>query len=170
MAPKTQKAPKTERHPFLLSVNDVAEQLGTDIEVGLTARKVAELQRECAPNELADGGGIAWYKILIKQLSNAMILVSLGSCLLHYSLTADQVLVFAMALSFGVGDYIEGGVLAAVIGLNVSIGFFQEFKAEQKMDSLRALSSPSAAVLRDGKVDVIPRFVFLLSINSITSC
>lgn len=64
---------------------------------------------------------------------------------------------FAMALSFGVGDYIEGGVLAAVIVLNVSIGFFQEFKAEKKMDSLRALSSPSASVLRDGKVDVIPR-------------
>ena len=68
-----------------------------------------------------------------------------------------MVLVFAMALSYGVGDYIEGGVLTAVIVLNVSIGFFQEFKAENKMDSLRALSSPSAAVLRDGKVDIIPR-------------
>jgi Na+-exporting ATPase len=32
-----------------------------------------------------------------------------------------------MALSFGVDDYIEGGVLAAVIALNVAIGFFQEF-------------------------------------------
>lgn len=63
-----------------------------------------------------------------------------------------------MALSFGVGDYIEGGVLAAVIVLNVSIGFFQEFKAEKKMDSLRALSSPSASVLRDGKNEVIPRY------------
>jgi Na+-exporting ATPase len=65
-----------------------------------------------------------------------------------------------MALSFGVGDYIEGGVLAAVIVLNVSIGFFQEFKAEKKMDSLRALSSPSASVLRDGKNEVIPRYGF----------
>jgi Na+-exporting ATPase len=64
-----------------------------------------------------------------------------------------------MALSFGVGDYIEAGVLVAVIILNCTIGFFQEFKAEKKMDSLRALSSPSAAVLRDGKVDVIPRYV-----------
>jgi magnesium-transporting ATPase (P-type) len=66
-----------------------------------------------------------------------------------------------MSLSFGVGDYIEAGVLLAVIILNATIGFFQEFKAEKKMDSLRALSSPSAAVLRDGKVDVIPRYVLL---------
>lgn len=72
-------------------------------------------------------------------------------------LTAIQVLIFAMALSYGVGDYIEGGVLTAVIVLNVSVGFFQEYKAEKKMDSLRALSSPSAAVLRDGRVDIVPR-------------
>ena len=63
-----------------------------------------------------------------------------------------------MALSFGVGDYIEAGVLVAVIFLNVTIGFFQEFRAEKEMDSLRALSSPSAAVLRDGRVEVIPRY------------
>jgi Na+-exporting ATPase len=161
MAPNTGNVPKTEPHPFLLSVEDVAKQLGTNVETGLTARKVADLQRECPPNELVGGGGIAWYKILTKQLSNAMILVSL--CLswnpYDFGLTQEQVLVFAMALSFGVDDPIEGGVLAAVIVLNVSIGFFQEFKAEKKMDSLRALSSPSAAVLRDGKVDVIPRFV-----------
>lgn len=64
-----------------------------------------------------------------------------------------------MGLSFGVGDYIEGVVLVAVIVLNVSIGFYQEFNAEKKMDSLRALSSPSAAVLRDGKIEVISRYV-----------
>lgn len=61
-----------------------------------------------------------------------------------------------MALSYGVTDYIEGGVITAVIILNVVIGFYQEFQAEKKMDSLRSLSSPSAAVLRDGHIEVIP--------------
>ncbi len=72
-------------------------------------------------------------------------------------MTNLHVLIFAMALSYGVGDYIEGGVLVVVIVLNVTIGFYQEFNAEKKMDSLRALSSPSAAVLRDGSVEVVPR-------------
>jgi P-type Na+/K+ transporter len=62
-----------------------------------------------------------------------------------------------MALSFGVNDYIEGAVLAAVIILNVSIGFYQEYGAEKKMDALRALSSPSASVLRDGKIIVVSK-------------
>ena len=159
MAPKPQTIQRTDRHPFLLPIDDVAKQLGTNIETGLTGSKVNELQKQCPPNELVGGGGIAWHKILTKQLTNAMILVSHSSFQRIATLTSGKVLVFAMALSFGVGDHIEGGVLAAVIALNVSIGFFQEFKAEKKMDSLRALSSPSAAVLRDGRVDVIPRFV-----------
>lgn len=61
-----------------------------------------------------------------------------------------------MALSYGVSDYIEGGVITAVIILNVSIGFYQEFQAEKKMDSLRSLSSPSASVLREGQIEVVP--------------
>ncbi|PMD30201.1 potassium/sodium eff [Hyaloscypha variabilis F] len=140
MAPTKQPRQRTDRHPFLLSVEDVAQQLETNIHTGLSARQVVELHNEFPPNELDSRGGTSWHTILIKQISNAMILV----------------LVFAMALSFGVNDYIEGGVLAAVIFLNVSIGFFQEFKAEKKMDSLRALSSPSASVLRDGKNEIIP--------------
>ncbi|KAI0017376.1 potassium/sodium eff [Xylariomycetidae sp. FL0641] len=129
-----------ERHPFLLSVDDVANHLKTDLNKGLSSAQVQELQQRYPPNELDIGGSIPWWKIFLKQLFNAMILV----------------LFFAMALSFAVGDWVEGGVLLAVIILNVSIGFFQEFSAEKKMDALRALSSPSAMVIRDGKSQVIP--------------
>ncbi|KAL2130663.1 hypothetical protein VTI74DRAFT_6103 [Chaetomium olivicolor] len=128
------------KHPFLLSVREVEQAVDTDVDKGLTSSRAAELQQKYPPNELDVGGSIAWYTIFIRQLCNAMILV----------------LFFAMALSFGVSDYIEGGVLAAVIVLNVSIGFYQEYGAEKKMDALRALSSPSASVLRDGKTVVIP--------------
>ena len=65
-------------------------------------------------------------------------------------------LVLAMALSYGVSDYIEGGVITAVIVINVLIGFYQEFKAEKKMDSLRSLSSPSANVIRNGNAITVP--------------
>lgn len=61
-----------------------------------------------------------------------------------------------MALSYGIRDWVEGAVITAVIVLNVVIGFYQEFQAEKKMDSLRSLSSPSANVIRDGTVTTIP--------------
>lgn len=75
MAPKMVTLQRTEKHPFLLSVEEVARQMGTDVETGLTARKITELQKECPPNELEDGGGTVWHSILLKQLCNAMILV-----------------------------------------------------------------------------------------------
>lgn len=61
-----------------------------------------------------------------------------------------------MAVSFGIGSYIEGGVVAAVILLNVVVGFFQEFSAEKTMDSLRSLSSPTATVVRNGEALTVP--------------
>jgi Na+-exporting ATPase len=76
MAPNTHTRRGTDHHPFLLSVEDVARQLSTNIETGLSARQVAELRNEFPRNELEGGGGVSWYKILIKQISNAMILVS----------------------------------------------------------------------------------------------
>ncbi len=75
MAPKKTVVQRTDNHPFLLSVEDVARQLDTSIETGLSARKVQELQRECLPNELEGGAGPSGWKIFIKQMTNAMILV-----------------------------------------------------------------------------------------------
>src|SRR5271170_4509308 len=40
--------------------------------------------------------------------------------------------------------------------VNISIGFFQEYKAEKTMDSLRHLSSPTGAVLRNYEIESVP--------------
>ena len=61
-----------------------------------------------------------------------------------------------MAVSFGIKSWIEGGVVAAVILLNVVVGFFQEYSAQKTMDSLRSLSSPTANVVRSEEAMVIP--------------
>ncbi|KAG6003477.1 hypothetical protein E4U21_002013 [Claviceps maximensis] len=143
------------RHPFLLSPEDTAKALNTDIDRGLTTAQVNALQQTHPRNELDVAEGVPWYKILTKQILNAMIIV----------------LALAMALSFGIKDYIEGGVLVFVIVLNVTIGFWQEYRAEKRMDALRALSSPSAMVLRDGKTqvisnpDVVPGDIVLLKMG-----
>ncbi|OJD36706.1 potassium sodium efflux p-type fungal-type [Diplodia corticola] len=128
------------KHPFQLSVDQAREHLGVNIEQGLSAAEATSRRSKYGENKLMGEGGVKWYSVLLKQVSNAMILV----------------LLLAMALSYGVSDYVEGGVITAVIVLNVLIGFYQEFQAEKKMDSLRALSSPTATVLRNGVVDAIP--------------
>ena len=59
-------------------------------------------------------------------------------------------------MSFAIQSWIEGGVIAGVFILNIVVGFFQEFKAEKTMDSLRSLSSPTANVVRDGQSINVP--------------
>lgn len=61
-----------------------------------------------------------------------------------------------MAVSFGIKSWIEGGVIAAVILLNIVVGVYQDYGAEKTMDSLRSLSSPTGVISRDGKTSTIP--------------
>lgn len=61
-----------------------------------------------------------------------------------------------MGVSFGIRSWIEGGVVCAIIILNIVVGFWQEFNAEKTMDSLRSLSSPTASAVRDGKTITVP--------------
>ena len=60
-----------------------------------------------------------------------------------------------MAASFGIQSWIEGGVVAAVIVINIVVGFFQELQAAKTMDSLRTLSSPTAHAVRNGNSEVV---------------
>lgn len=61
-----------------------------------------------------------------------------------------------MAVSFGIQSWIEGGVISAVIALNIVVGFWQEFNAEKTMDSLKNLSSPTASAVRASETITVP--------------
>ena len=61
-----------------------------------------------------------------------------------------------MGVSFGIQSWIEGGFIAAVIILNIVVGFFQEYAAEKTMESLHSLSSPTGVVSRGGQTFSVP--------------
>ncbi len=63
------------RHPFLLPIRDLLQQLGTNKETGLSRLEAEQSQRQYGPNKLEGEGAVQWYSILAKQVSNAMILV-----------------------------------------------------------------------------------------------
>ncbi|KAF2395736.1 sodium transport atpase [Trichodelitschia bisporula] len=123
-----------------LSSEDVLQALSTDPESGLTEEAVKTRKSIYGPNQLDEGPGVQPVKILLRQVANAMTLV----------------LIMAMVASFIIKSWIEGGILAFVIGLNIVVGFYQEFSAEKTLNSIRALGSPTARVIRDGESKVIP--------------
>ncbi|EGX48531.1 Na+ ATPase [Orbilia oligospora] len=126
--------------PHAQTFEDVAAELKTNVDKGLAAADAKQRLDEYGQNILEGGEGVHVWKVLFKQLTNAMILV----------------LVFAMVLSYATKDWIEAGVITGVIVLNVGVGFYQEYNAEKTMESLKSLSSPIAAVVRDGNLVYIP--------------
>ena len=73
----------------------------------------------------------------------------------------QQVLLLAMTASFWIKSWFEGGVIAAVMILNIIVGFFQEVNAELTMAMLRSLSSPTAVAIRDGMAQSVPTEVIV---------
>jgi Na+-exporting ATPase len=117
-----------------LTADQVAEELGARVDGGLNADEATKRLETYGRNEFGEQPGVQPIKIFIGQIANALTLV----------------LILAMAASFGIESWIEGGVVAAVIILNIVVGFFQEFQAAKTMDSLRSLSSPTAQAIRGG--------------------
>ncbi|KAF8897450.1 sodium transport ATPase [Infundibulicybe gibba] len=123
-----------------LSVSQLIEDLGTSKVDGLSKNEATRRLETSGENILEGEDGVSAVKVLVRQFANALTIVLLA----------------ALALSFGVQDFIEGAVIAAVIVLNTTVGFFQEYRAEKTMDSLRQLSSPTAFVIRNGEGVPIP--------------
>ncbi|KAL3477238.1 hypothetical protein BJX99DRAFT_226586 [Aspergillus californicus] len=123
-----------------LTYDAILQELTVNPEEGLSTSEAKKRLELYGPNELEGGESVSLVKIVIRQIANAMMLV----------------LIIAMAVSFGIQSWIEGGVIAAVIGLNIVVGVYQDYAAEKTMDSLRNLSSPTGVATRDGKTNTIP--------------
>ncbi|MFW6117686.1 MAG: cation-translocating P-type ATPase, partial [Thermoproteota archaeon] len=106
--------------------------LETD-ERGLTESEVKERLRKYGANELKEEKGISKFSLLIGQLKNPLV----------------GVLVSAALISFLVGKLIDTIVVVLVIVFNTSIGFFQEYRAEAALQSLKSMAAPEAEVIRD---------------------
>ncbi|KAG6829048.1 hypothetical protein H0H92_005879 [Tricholoma furcatifolium] len=124
----------------ILTMHELADELGTSLKEGLSRNEAERRLQVCGANVLAGDDEVSAILILFKQIANVLTIILIAS----------------MALSFGVKDWIEGGVIAAVIAINTFVGFFQEYRAEKTMDSLKKLSSPSALVIRSGERMSVP--------------
>lgn len=62
--------------PHALSYDAVSNELGANVKDGLTDAEGKSRLEEFGPNELDDGPGVQPVKILVRQVANAMMLVS----------------------------------------------------------------------------------------------
>jgi len=66
------------------------------------------------------------------------------------------ILIASAVISLFLGEYLDAGVILAIVVLNAILGVIQESKAEESLAALRKMAAPEARVLRDGHVLTIP--------------
>lgn len=90
----------------------MAEHFNTNLHDGLSSTEAAARLSRDGPNSIKGAKGISFWQILFSQVANALTVV----------------LIAVAALSFAIGDYIEGGVVLAVIVLNIVVGYVKMCK------------------------------------------
>lgn len=107
---------------------------------GLSVKEVDARIEESGPNRIQQEQGRPWYKRLLDQFNNILILI----------------LVVAAAASLFLGHRLDAVAILGVVMIIALIGFIQEGKAEQALQSIRNMLSPQANVVRDGQRSTIP--------------
>jgi potassium/sodium efflux P-type ATPase len=119
---------------YQLSVNEIFEHLKTS-ELGLTEEEVKQRLKKYGPNRIAEEEKINKLKILLHQFTSPLI----------------YILLIAGVVTILLKEYIDSGVIFAVVIINAIIGFVQEYKAEKSARALKKMVVPKARVIRDGK-------------------
>ncbi len=137
---------------YRLSIDETLAQVESDSD-GLAETQVAERQARYGKNILPTESGTPWYKILLSQFTELMVII----------------LLIAAAISAFLGDTKDVIVIMAIVILNAILGTYQEYQAEKALAALSALQVPLVRVRRGGVVkqisaeDLVPGDIVILA-------
>jgi Ca2+-transporting ATPase len=126
--------------PFATSVDDVLTAQSTQRDKGRSASEIESLRKEHGWNELQEAPAFPWWKRLLGQFQDLVILL----------------LLVAAIVSGVLHEWSDSIAIIAIVIINGLIGFFQEERAQQALAALRKMARPAAKVIRDGTLASIP--------------
>lgn len=107
---------------------------------GLSPAEAAERLQKHGPNALAEGNKKSVIEVFLSQFKDLLVII----------------LIAAAVISMLSGNAESTIVIFAVLILNAILGTVQHCKAEKSLQSLKAMSSPSAKVIRGGSRLIVP--------------
>lgn len=124
------------------SVEETLAELGTT-ENGLTDAEAGERLQKYGENKLNERKKDGTLKKFLLQFTNVMVIVLIAAAII-------SAVVAIVEKQYG--DFIDVGIILAIVVLNAVIGTVQECKAEKAMDSLKKMSAPFCKVRRGGEI------------------
>ncbi len=133
-------------HLANLPLAEALQSLGTSA-TGLTAAEAARRLREYGENRLAAIGVEPQWRRFLREFTHFFALILWVAAALAW---------FAESREPGTGMWQLGAAILAVILINGTFSFWQEYRAERAIEALSKLLPPTAKVLRDGQLTSLP--------------
>jgi magnesium-transporting ATPase (P-type) len=122
-----------------LATDDVLRQLGTRVDKGLDSAEASSRLRKHGPNLLPLGKKQSSFMRFLLQFNNVLVYVLIGAGVLKVAL----------------GLWLDASIILAVVFLNALLGFLQEGKAAEALESISKMLSADARAVRDGETRMI---------------
>ncbi len=134
----------------------LATALGSGVD-GITADRASEQLAAIGPNSVEDAPRLGALRLLLRQFESPLVLI----------------LAFATALSLVLQQWVDAGIILAIILGSSLLSFFQEYRASNAVEELKKRLALTARVLRDGAEQelpvelIVPGDVILLSAGNL---
>ncbi|NTW27318.1 MAG: cation-transporting P-type ATPase [Candidatus Moranbacteria bacterium] len=123
-----------EKQIYNLTTEEVLKRFDATI-AGLTSSQATERIKQYGKNAVARKQSWSWFSLLLNQFNDALV----------------WILLVAASLALFFGEFRDMTIILLIVGINATIGFFQEYKAEKTLENIRRLAADKAVVLRDGE-------------------
>ena len=130
----------TSENCYNLSKDEILSRFESSEIRGLSKDEAKMRLSKYGPNEIEVDKGLTKWQILVHQFKDPLI----------------YILLIAAFITLVLQDYVDSGVIMAVVLINALIGYIQETKAQQAILALSGLAAPKAHVIRDGREMIIP--------------
>ena len=111
---------------------------------GLSSKEVKELRKEYGENVIKQGKKKTRIQLLLEQFTSPIILLLISAAIISLFINHQQQ-----------QNYFDSILILIIVLASGIAGFIQDYKAEEAVEALKKLSTPTAKVIRNGKETVI---------------
>jgi Ca2+-transporting ATPase len=136
-----------ELHAHALEVENVADELDTSIENGLNETEAKKRLEKYGLNELKETKRVTAWEIFLSQFKDFLVY------LLFFAIAVSIIIgIYELSQGEVSSEFIDALVIFIILIVNAILGFYQEFKAEKALESLKKMAPHYAKVIREGKI------------------
>ncbi|MFA6048207.1 MAG: cation-transporting P-type ATPase [Parcubacteria group bacterium] len=125
--------PKENKNIYNLTPREVLARFNAKAS-GLADEEAQKRLQEYGYNRIEKKRKWKWVKLVFNQFNDALV----------------WILLVAATLAFIFGEVRDMTIILIIVFINATIGFFQEWKADRIMDSIKKLTTDKAIVIRNG--------------------